>query len=103
MYVEKIKRVKNYEASINLREYKKSKRVLKENDTKVKYDRKSQIACLGGSNIREEPIDKYKNAHNFGTTSKVYMNEHMWNKNIFTGPLILAKNNKERGSNKENV
>ena len=86
MYIHKKKRVKEYEKKIGLRDYVNNhpKRVLKENDTKKQYDRQSQIACLGGNHIREEPKKHVKNMFNSNSTADIYMNQHVWNRNIFT-------------------
>ena len=83
MYTYMKKRRANYEKNVNLREYANTganKRVLKENEFK-QYDRKSQIKCLPGSDYREEP--GVKNKFNFGHTSDVYMNQHLWKRNVF--------------------
>lgn len=99
MYVHKKKRVKEYEKNIGLREYLKTnnRRVLKEgNDTKKQYDRLSQIVCLGGNQnaLREEPKKNVKNLFNSNSTADIYMNQHVWNRNIFT-------NNQDRDLKKQ--
>lgn len=102
MYTHAKKRKDVYDHNIALREYKSSanKRVIKGTETFNQYDLKSQIACLPGSKIRESPIVKTKKSA-LGRTSDTYMNEHMWNKDIFASDS-LGDNNKQYLANKEN-
>ena len=90
------KRRATYEKNVGMREYgnTKSKRVLKENSFK-EYDRKSQIKCLPGSDYREAPGPADSNKFHYSRTSDIYMQQHVFKRNVFPSQTNIKVENRE--------